>query len=332
MIEDSGREIWDMQKEFNDKFFATKGGWPKEDTLVALSKEFCLHLIKEATEVLDEMHFKMHRTKSKEMDPMNVLEEMVDVQKFLWGWMQVHGFTYDDFLLEFKRKSSVVEQRFAQERSMKELESHPCVLVDIDGVLADWEGGFAQWLTSTRVAGVFTCPTAAWAWYENEAGVLKQEAVKRAFRQSGKKAELDVLPGAKELLQLIRSKSSLKIVLLTNRPYDENFRIYPDTLTWIKKNDLPYDAIIWSRDKGFDAVKTFRNVYWAVDDKDKNVKRLREAKITTIHVNPCDPETNTQALFEFALQHLQTKGGKLDDLGYVWNRHVAFEKMLKAGV
>lgn len=329
MIEDSGRDIWDMQKEFNDKFFATKGGWPKEDNLVSTSKDFCLHLVKEATEVLDELHFKMHRSKAKETDPMNVLEEMVDVCKFLFGWMQVHGFSYDDFIDEFKRKSMVVEQRFAQERSLQELEAHPCVLIDIDGVLADWEGGFAQWLSSNEAPGVpnFSYPAAAWAWYENEAGVLKQEAVKRAFRQSGKKAELDVLPGAKELLQLIRKETVLKIILLTNRPYDENFRIYPDTLAWLKKNEIPYDAITWSRDKGFDAVKTFRNVCWAVDDKDKNVKRLREAKITTIHVNPCDPETNTQALFEFAMQHLQTKGGKLDDLGYAWNAMVKQPKV-----
>lgn len=324
-MKDQGRELWNIQKEFNDKFFETKGGWPESDQLVSVSKDFAIHLIKEATEVLDELSFKMHRKKRDEADRMNVLEEMVDIQKFLWGWAQVWGFTWDDFAEEFRRKSAVVEQRFAQERSLPELESHPCVLVDIDGVLADWQEGFINWLGCSEDLDVpyFETRHALRLWYENEAGVKRQEEIKRLFRQSGAKRNLAVLPGARELLNLIRHESLLKIILLTNRPYDEHFRIYGDTLEWIEKNSLPYDAIIWAKDKGFEAVKTFKNVAWAIDDKAKNVTRLREAGITTVHVNPEDPDRCTKAFYDFALKVTEygngMTGSTMENLAFNWN-------------
>lgn len=305
-----GKDLWDIQKGFNDKFFATKGGWPKEDQLVAASKDFAIHLIKETTEVLDELSFKMHRAGKDSVDRANVIEEMIDVQKFLWGWMQVWGVTWEEFTEEFKRKSTVVDQRFEQEQTFPGLSNHPCCIIDIDGVLAEYPGFFYQWSIENFYP---THSITEFIKLYKSMNLLSKEDLKKKYRQSGVKASMPLVRGAKELLHCIRRRSALKIILMTNRPYAEFYRLYPDTLAWLKKNDLPYDGIIWSRDKGVDALKGFKNIMWAVDDNPENVRRFREANITTIMIRNEFQESSTHALY-LLTERIQ----KMEDVGFAW--------------
>ena len=303
------KELWKIQETFTKKFWDTHGGLPKnEKELTVVTKDYLLHLMKEVTEVLDQISFKMHRLPKDFVDRANVLEEMIDCQKFLWGLMQIWGFSYEDFMEEFQRKSAVVEQRYAQESAMKILRNELCALIDIDGVLADYPGGFYAWLAKRKP----TCSL-----YQAKIGyaalsIEEKEVVKREYRQSGAKAKLKVLPGAKLLLNYIRDKG-MKIILLTNRPYSEHFRIYGDTLTWLKNNELPYDAIIWARDKGFEAVKNFKNICWALDDSPVNVARLREAGITTVQICCEDEEQSTETFYKFLV-----KQDRIEDAGFAW--------------
>ena len=107
------RDLWDIQREFNDEFFESKGGWPREEQLIPANKDFYVHLSREAAEALNCLSFKMHRKKSgDEIERDNLLEELVDTMKFLIGWFQINGFTYEEFEREFKRKSLIVAERF----------------------------------------------------------------------------------------------------------------------------------------------------------------------------------------------------------------------------
>jgi len=266
------QELWDIQKKFNDKFFMTKGGWPGADQLVTANKDFAIHLIAEASEVLKEISFKMHRTSTGPVDRDNVLEELIDVQKFLYGWMQIWGFTWDDIVREFLRKSMVVNQRFDQEQSLPVLRDKPCVLVDIDGILAEYPGYYRRWADEHDLL-----------W--DSADPLVREAVKREYRMSGAKASVPVLPGSREMLEAIRG-AGVKIILITMRPYAEHYRIYPDTLEWLAKNDLPYDAILWAREKGLEALKNFSRILFAVDDDAKNIEMYEKAGIRAVGIGP----------------------------------------------
>ena len=312
-----GKALWDIQHSFNDKFFKTKGGWPTADRLTDESKNFAIHLIKEATEVLDELSFKMHRAGKGEVDRDNILEELVDVQKFLWGWMQIWNFSYDQFVDEFKRKSMVVEQRFAFEQSLPVLVNHPVALIDIDGCLAEYPGYFYDW----AVANYY--PTHSRHEFKrlyDAMPLLARENIKTAYRQSGAKAMIPLLPGAKEFLQTLRRKSNIKIVLYTNRPYNVHYRIYPDTLEWLETNDLPHDGIVWSIDKGVDGLKLFKNIVFAVEDTLENVLRLQRAGITTIGIDSNVPGRTTLDLYKLA-----ERTDKLEDLGYLWCKEIGKE-------
>lgn len=304
----NGKALWDIQKKFNDKFFETKGGWPTEADLVSANKDFAIHLIKEATEVLDEVSFKMHRKGKGAVDRDNVLEELVDVSKFLFGWMQIWGFTWDDFREEFKRKSMVVDQRFDFEQSLPSLASAPCCIIDIDGVLASYPRGYYEWCIGNFYQHY---SLTEFSKLYSEMDLLARDHLKTQYRKSGAKADLPLIPGAKELVDCVLRRSKLKIILMTNRPYAEHYRIYPDTLAWLKKNKISHDGIVWSRDKGVDVLKNFKNVLFAVDDEVGNVKRLREAGITTCHVR--EEFGGTMALYKLA-----ERVKKIEDLGFAW--------------
>ena len=115
---DKLEEIYELQKSFTERFFKEKQNLTLEDVrndknrLVKWNKEYILALIAEATEVLNEVDWKMHKQMDLPTDARErLLEESIDVMKFLLGLMIVNGFSLDDIYSMFKSKSQVVEKR-----------------------------------------------------------------------------------------------------------------------------------------------------------------------------------------------------------------------------
>jgi hypothetical protein len=274
------REMWDTQLAFTQKFWGTRGGmpdWKDSKKLTPVVKDYVLHLIKEATEVLDEMSWRMHRMDAGEINMGNALEEVIDCQKYVLGLAQVMGYTQDEFMDMFARKSMVVEQRFEQERSLPQLRDEPCVLVDIDGVLSDYPRCYYDWLASQGISRRD---------YDTM-DLVTRESCKRRYRMSGEKARQPVLAGARELLESTRN-IGVRVILFTKRPYSKFYRIYPDTLEWLRANRLPYDAILWANEKGLEALQNFTHILLAIDDDDENMLLYKKAGIHAIKVTPPD--------------------------------------------
>ena len=115
---DKLEEIYELQKSFTERFFKEKQNLTLEDVrneknrLVKWNKEYILALIAEATAVLNEVDWKMHKQMNLPTDARErLLEESIDVMKFLLGLMIVNGFSLDDIYSMFKSKSQVVEKR-----------------------------------------------------------------------------------------------------------------------------------------------------------------------------------------------------------------------------
>ncbi len=120
---DKLEEIYLIQKDFTEKFFNSKGldindlAEDKEE-LVKWNKEYILALIAEATEVLNEVDWKMHKNMEMPIDARDrLLEESIDVMKFLLGLMIVNGFTCDDIYQKFISKSLAVVKKFEKENA-----------------------------------------------------------------------------------------------------------------------------------------------------------------------------------------------------------------------
>tara|TARA_R100001443_G_scaffold6208_2_gene14964 strand:+ start:3948 stop:4907 length:960 start_codon:yes stop_codon:yes gene_type:complete len=270
---DKLKEIFEIQKQFTEKFFEKQGLTVNEvlnnkELKVKWNKEYVLALSKEVYEVLDEIDWKMHTSKNTEDINDNVLEECVDVLKYLFGIVQLNGFGVNDLYEKFVDKSKVVEAKFNQEEVMTKIKASDkkIAFIDIDGVLADWPGGFLKWAGYKSLAQ-----------FKSEVDKKEQYRIKSEYRTCGIKGKLDVLHGARTFMQ--ETCKNYNVVLLTARPYKKYFRIYSDTLRWLKENDICYDAIVFDEEKEKYIINNFEpeQVAFCLDDDIGNANKLHDS-------------------------------------------------------
>jgi hypothetical protein len=267
------KEIFKIQESFTEKFFEKQGLSVNEvlnnkQLKIKWNKEYVLALSKEVYEVLDEIDWKMHTSKNTEDVNDNVLEECVDVLKYLFGIIQLNGFSVDDLYQKFIDKSNVVEAKFNQEEVMDKIKASDkkIAFIDIDGVLADWPGGFLKWAGYESLAQ-----------FKSQVDKKEQYRIKSEYRTCGIKGKLDVLQGAKTFMQ--KTCEEYNVVLLTARPYKKYFRIYSDTLKWLKDNDICYDAIVFNEEKEKYIINNFEpsQVAFCIDDDISNANKLSDS-------------------------------------------------------
>jgi hypothetical protein len=210
----------------------------------------------------------MHTSKNTEDVNDNVLEECVDVLKYLFGIIQLNGFSVDQLYEKFVDKSNVVEAKFHQEEVMDKIKASEkqIAFIDIDGVLADWPGGFLKW------AGYKSLED-----FKKNVDKKEQYRIKSEYRTCGIKAKLDVLSGVESFMKKTCEKYS--VVLLTARPYKKYFRIYSDTLKWLKDNNICYDAIVFDEEKEKYIINNFDTdkVAFCIDDDIQNANKLHDS-------------------------------------------------------
>jgi len=115
-------KLWNVQQMFNDEFFRNRFNIKLDDmddiTKVRHTKEFILHVFREVAEILNEVPFKMHKKyvyDNYQGLKEKILEECIDVQKFLWGIFNVWGISFIEFEQAFTNKSAVVKERYDNE-------------------------------------------------------------------------------------------------------------------------------------------------------------------------------------------------------------------------
>jgi phosphoglycolate phosphatase-like HAD superfamily hydrolase len=259
------KKLWDLQLRFNDVFFKKKLGKPTSELTmeekVTWTKNHLLSIVKEAMEVLDEIpSWKEHRNISSEFIESNLLEEIIDVNKFAIGLAQIWGMTQEQYADEFVRKSYVVEQRWNQEQELKLIDPNAKIVgIDIDGVLGDYPAWYLKFLENKG----YKFSTIGEA--KEALGLKKYEELKSEYRQSGWKAKMPANPYASELTQALK-ELGYTIIILTARPYQKYSRIYPDTLQFLEDNKIRFDAIIWDEQKHLKIIKEFPKLQFMIED------------------------------------------------------------------
>lgn len=236
------KDLYIDQANFTKKFIESKHyalGSLSETGLIEWTKEYCLSMINEVTEILNNIDWKRHRRKIDPTIRDNVIEEFIDLQKFLWGLMTIWGLSVDEIIEAYQKKSFVVEDRLRQE--LIEI-SKPILLIDLDGVLCEYPESFLNWVRNIypEIENI-----------SKKKNPLLWERLKSEYRQTGGKQEAIVVPGAKTFLDFLRG-DSWSIVVFTYRPIAVYKNIEYDTIKWLKDNELYYDKIVWaSREKSF---------------------------------------------------------------------------------
>jgi len=267
------RSIWQDQWEFNRDFLKKFKNLDIDKLTPSqvkdLVKEHVLSIHSEADEVLREFSWKTHRREKKDIIMSNVYEEIIDVFKFLMGAAHFVGMDYDTFCETYWKKTSIVKQRLHQEYELDLLANeNKIAAIDIDGVLAKFPEPFIEF-TNKELNTKFT----DFEDLETTLDYLTYENLKDRYRQSGIKANLPLTKNAVEFTNELR-KRGYKIVMLSARPVEIYKRIYSDTLEWLNKNKIAYDAVMFDKEKHIKIVREFPNLKFIVEDNRHNANKV----------------------------------------------------------
>lgn len=263
---DTLKEMWERQVEFNRKFI------DPSDTakVIPHAKDMVLSMFTENTELLEAMgDWRAFRFNKPEPSRSGILEEGVDIFKFLINTLDSFGITSSDFFEYFILKSQVVEERYVWEQNLEQWRKDPSikvVAVDLDGVLADYP---TNWITyvNNRLKTAFTIDD----FVGTKPGGLPISQddhirLKHEFRDGGyETAWAKPTPYAKQFLEFLRTTGH-KIVILSARPYKEYKRTQADAIEWMHEHELPYDAFVWGADKAVKIHRDIPNAKIIVDD------------------------------------------------------------------
>lgn len=253
-----------------------------EKDAVDISKELMLHVISECMEFMGALSWKALRKSKGQIIRDNLLVQLIDIQKLILSLACVWGFDDEDIFRMFVEKSEVVEQLYRQEFPLRQLASEDVKIValDIDGVLSDYPRCFYEFVmvrTSVDVEDYDELDS-----YKAFGGAfdpIELAALKDEYRQSGAKRDIPTMQGAVAFTQALRSMG-YKIVLLSSRPVKKYSRMFSDTLHWLNKNRVPYDAIMWDENKECRLIDEFGDkVVMFVDDEPVNVARVSASGI-----------------------------------------------------
>lgn len=236
-------DLWESQKKFTDrvvkKLDKKLSKFTPEDR-VRWTKEYLLCIISECMEVLEQLNWKHHKPNDiLDINIKNVAIELVDVQKYLWGLMNIWNISYEEFISAFKEKSYEVEKSFSQNFDLVDIKSNDknCI-IDIDGVLNNYPNCFYDWVREQFDVRLED--------YVRDR--VKYENYKRQYRLSGAKRFLQ--PNVESVSALHKLKNlGYTIILLTNRPCNEYKNIISDTFYWLDENYIPYDYVFWAKDR-----------------------------------------------------------------------------------
>lgn len=106
--------MFDRQKKFQYNFFDIDN--LSEEQKIKLTKEFILCMHRELGEILNIIPWKAHRHNSKHYNTDELHEEIIDTFKFMLNLCLIWGIDADKFNNLFHSKSTIVEQRYTNEK------------------------------------------------------------------------------------------------------------------------------------------------------------------------------------------------------------------------
>lgn len=255
----------------------------------AFVKEMVLHVHSETDELLRAAGaWKIHRRVPVLENRAHIIQELADILKL---WMiigQEFDFSVEDLVEAYWTKSMVVRQRHSEEW-VQDI-NRPSVVVDIDGVLADYVRGFLRWagvlghVPYQLAVGQMDEPYVRW----ERLGIsyAKLEELKHLYRVSNHHRYLKVIPGAYAFLEWVKTDlNNAAVILLTARPIHEYPNLHGDTLHWLKERHLNFDQVWWARDKAEAIASRMQtvDVLFAVDDEKRYIDQYRGAGISAFH-------------------------------------------------
>lgn len=235
----------------------------------------CRHLHGEVDELVRCVDWKIH-ARGETSSPRTIAQECVDVAKFLINIMLLHGISARDFVVAFHEKSTVVEKRVALEEMRLKAdrgELGPILVCDLDGVVCARDTALMSFAVRRASEDIGPKHLQTTHQYRELFGQRQYEQLKRDFYESGGFLVCDVVVAARKTLTVAKEGYAIPILICTSRDVKRYPHLEWETHEWLRRNAVPYDAIVFSAEKE-------RALTWipresiAVDDEEEHVSKL----------------------------------------------------------
>lgn len=201
-----------------------------------------------------------------------VLDGCVDAVKMAMTIAQLQGVTADEFIHAFQIKTDIVRERARQARL--KLEAQTLVLCfDLDDVFADLEPFRQEALADTTTGGAAAI-----------VALSTNERMKHKFYEGGGFRNLSPIPGSVDAARRVKARYGALHVIVTARPQWKYKRLHGDTAWWLKRHGVPYDMLLFARNK-VEAISDHIYPAWPklfVEDHLRNARDLVEAGIDVL--------------------------------------------------
>lgn len=213
--------------------------------------------------------YKRHILRPSPVRLSEVALECADVLKTLLSIAQLHGVDRDALVDAFMVKTMIVSEKFKSE-SIELHERTKILVTDLDDVICD----LSPWRAELGLKGV-----------EASAALRLEatESMKDAFYAGGRFGDMDAILGARPVLEMFKAAGYI-VVIITARPQWQYKRLHSDTVSWLRRHKIPYDLLLFNRNK-VEAVHEFICPGWPaafVEDHPDNARALAENGIEVL--------------------------------------------------
>lgn len=263
-------ELFEIQYKQNNYWYDSKQFKVDNQYRMNVIKDYALGIYDQTSKMLDTTDWKKHLIESEE-NSYNMKMQIIDIIKYAFGLLIFEGVGEAEFLTLFKMKSKLLEEKWESQKWKANTEMKVAIF-DIDGCIADYPKAYEKFLGEEK--GLVSVMSSRKSYYFcDRYGITKQqeEQYHSEFIESGGFLNLEVFKGAIEVIKKVK-KAGIKVVLLTARPSWIHKRVYVDTFEWLRKKCVPYDLLLWNKDKADATIKHIfpAQILFMIEDRDKH--------------------------------------------------------------
>lgn len=230
----------------------------------------CTHLHGEVDELVRCGDWKIHQ-RGEIAQKGDIVQEAVDVFKFLINLMLLHGVSPVEFYEGFARKSTVVEKRVPLEVMKEQSKAGtlgPILICDLDGVLCARDTALLRF--AKQVTGLDYESLQA---YKQQQGQREYEGLKRIYYRLNGFLHVPIVEATKT--EIVRARDlGIPILFATSRDIKRFPQLEWETHAWLASHQVPYDAIVFGAEKEIALAWLNDRRSIAVDDELEHVEKL----------------------------------------------------------
>lgn len=282
---DSLEKLFGIQKKHNDVWQDAERFMTDKNYRLSVVKDVILGIHQQNTFLLETFNWAKHSLERDE-DSHNSKIQIIDIVKYSLALFILMGGTEKEFEQLFVSKSDELDRKW-QQNKVKFTSENKVVIFDLDGVIADYSKQYSEFLELVIGLKPNKDDRKSYSFFERY-GITRQqeETFNLEFIKSGGFISLPVFDGVISVMKKIK-KEGIKIVLLTARPSWLFKRLITDTYSWLQSNKIPYDLLIWDKDKADAIINNVMpaNILCMIEDRDKHAIEVSHIGVDVLLLN-----------------------------------------------